>query len=83
MQIYLILINILSFILYGLDKYKAIKNKWRIPESVLLSISFLGGGIGSTLGMYAFRHKTKKKKFIFLNLLLLVILFIIIKNMST
>ncbi len=83
MQIYLILINILSFILYGLDKYKAIKNKWRIPESVLLSISFLGGGIGSTLGMYAFRHKTKKKKFIFLNLLSIVILFIIIKNMST
>ena len=61
MQIYLIIINILSFILYGIDKYKAIHNMWRIPEIVLLSISLFGGGIGSILGMYAFRHKTKKK----------------------
>lgn len=83
MSIYLIIINIISFILYGLDKYKAIINKWRIPESVLLTISFLGGGIGSLLGMYIFRHKTKKKKFIIINLISIIILIFIIKNMST
>ena len=60
MQIYLIIINILAFIIYGLDKYKAIKNKWRIPEQVLLTISLLGGSIGSIIGMYTFKHKTKK-----------------------
>ena len=63
MYIYLITINIISFILYGLDKYKAIHNKWRIPEMVLISISFLGGGVGSILGIIIFRHKTKKLKF--------------------
>ena len=83
MQIYLIIINILSFILYGIDKYKAIHNMWRIPEIVLLSISLFGGGIGSILGMYAFRHKTKKKKFIIVNIISIIILIIIIKNMST
>ena len=63
-MIYLILgINILSFILMGIDKYKAIKNKYRISENTLLLISILGGGIGSLLGMILFHHKTKKLKF--------------------
>ena len=61
--IYLIITNLIAFILYGLDKYKAIKNAWRIPESLLLTISFLGGSIGAILGMIIFRHKTKKKSF--------------------
>ena len=51
MYIYLIIINVISFILYGLDKYKAIHNLWRIPELLLISISFIGGGIGSIIGM--------------------------------
>ena len=83
MYIYLIIINIISFILYGLDKYKAINNKWRIPEMVLISISFLGGGIGSILGMITFRHKTKKISFKILNALSLLVLLYIIKNMSS
>ena len=63
-MIYLILgINILSFILMGIDKYKAIKNNYRISENTLLLISILGGGIGSLLGMILFHHKTKKLKF--------------------
>ena len=63
-MIYLILgINILSFILMGIDKYKAIKNKYRISENTLLLISILGGGIGTLLGMILFHHKTKKLKF--------------------
>ena len=79
MQIYLIIINIISFILYGLDKFKAIKNKWRIPENILLLISFLGGSIGSILGMCIFRHKTKKIKFILLNTLFLILHLYLIK----
>ena len=83
MYIYLIIINIISFILYGLDKYKAIHNMWRIPEMVLISISFLGGGIGSILGMIIFRHKTKKLSFKILNALSLLVFIYIIKNMSS
>lgn len=79
MQIYLIIINLLSFILYGLDKFKAINNKWRIPETLLLTISLLGGSIGSITGMYIFRHKTKKLKFIILNTLFLIIHIYLIK----
>jgi uncharacterized membrane protein YsdA (DUF1294 family) len=47
----------------GIDKYKAIKNNYRISENTLLLISILGGGIGSLLGMILFHHKTKKLKF--------------------
>ena len=83
MYIYLIIINIISFILYGLDKYKAINKKWRIPEMVLISISFLGGGIGSIIGMITFRHKTKKLSFKILNTLSLLVIIYIIKNMSS
>ncbi len=47
-----------------LDKYKAKKGKWRIPEKTLFIITALGGGIGTTIGMYTFRHKTQKLNFI-------------------
>ena len=48
----------------GIDKWKAKRDKWRIPESTLFMFSLLGGGIGTILGMYIFRHKTKKIRFI-------------------
>ena len=80
MYIYLIIINLISFILYGLDKYKAIHNMWRIPEIVLILVSFLGGGIGSILGMIVFRHKTKKLSFKILNTLSLIIFIYLIKT---
>ena len=57
---YLIIINVITFIMFGIDKYKAIKNKWRIKESTLLGLTFIGGTLGSMMGMYVFRHKTKK-----------------------
>lgn len=57
---YLLIINIITFILFGIDKYKAIKNKWRIKEATLLGMSFIGGALGGMFGMYVFRHKTKK-----------------------
>ena len=47
----------------GIDKFKAKRGYWRIPEGTLIMITALGGGIGTLLGMYTFRHKTKKMKF--------------------
>ena len=61
--IYIFIINTLSFILMYIDKRRAIKNKWRVSENTLMLISILGGSIGSILGMYKFRHKTKHLKF--------------------
>ena len=61
--IYLVVINILGFLIMGLDKWKAKNGKWRIPENTLLLFKILGGGIGTISGMYIFRHKTKKAKF--------------------
>lgn len=60
---YYVCINLLTFIIYGVDKLKAVKHKWRIPESSLIGVSFLGGGMGALLGMEVFRHKTKHLKF--------------------
>ena len=62
---YLLIINIFAFILYGIDKYKAKKHLWRIPEIWLLGVSVVGGSIGALTGMYTFHHKTKHLKFKF------------------
>ncbi len=61
--IYILLINLIGFFAMLIDKKKAQKGKWRIPEKTLLIITLLGGGVGTILGMYMFRHKTKKLKF--------------------
>lgn len=61
--IYLLIINLLTFCAYGIDKAKARKNKWRVPESRLLVLSAVGGSLGALLGMFVFHHKTKKWKF--------------------
>ena len=61
--IYLLLINAVAFILMLTDKYKAKKKLWRIPEVTLITIAALGGSIGSLIGMYLVRHKTKHLKF--------------------
>ena len=57
--IYLVIINLIAFLAMWLDKRKAEKSKWRIPENSLLLLVLLGGGIGGIAGMYIFRHKTK------------------------
>lgn len=62
--IYLVIVNIIGFLVMWLDKRKAIKGKWRIPEKTLFIITALGGGIGTTIGMYFFRHKTQKLQFV-------------------
>lgn len=61
--LYLLLINALGFALMLADKWKARKNLWRIPEATLMAVAALGGSVGSLLGMYAVRHKTKHLKF--------------------
>jgi len=61
--VYLLLINALGFLLMLIDKRKAQKKKWRIPEATLMTVAAIGGSIGSLLGMYTFRHKTKHIKF--------------------
>lgn len=64
LYIYLIVINAAAFLLMLIDKVKAKKNLWRIPEATLFLVAAVGGSIGSLLGMYTFRHKTKHIKFI-------------------
>ena len=61
--LFLILINLIGLGAMALDKYKAQKGYWRIPEGTLIMITVLGGGFGTIFGMYKFRHKTKKVKF--------------------
>lgn len=61
--IYLALINVVTFFLFGIDKYKAKRAKWRVRESTLLLLSVLGGSIGAWLGMKVWHHKTQHKKF--------------------
>ena len=61
--IYLVVINIIGFLAMLIDKKKAKRGEWRIPEKTLLLITLLGGGVGTIAGMYTFRHKTKKLKF--------------------
>lgn len=63
---YLLIINIMTFIIYGIDKYKSIKHQYRISEKTLIILPILGGSFGAFLGMIIFHHKTKKKKFIIL-----------------
>ena len=60
---YLLAINAVAFIKYGIDKYKAKKAKWRIPEATLLLLAVLGGSIGAWMGMKVWHHKTMHKKF--------------------
>jgi uncharacterized membrane protein YsdA (DUF1294 family) len=60
---YLIIVNVITFIVCGYDKLMAIKHLYRIPEDMLLFLSFIGGCLGFIIGMLIFRHKTKKIKF--------------------
>lgn len=61
--IYLIAINLITFLDFGIDKWKAKHGKWRTPESSLLMMAVAGGSVGAWMGMNTFRHKTKHWKF--------------------
>ena len=62
---YLIVINLVGFVLMGIDKYKAKKRAWRIPESTLFVVALIGGSLGTTIAMYLFRHKTRHWYFLY------------------
>ena len=82
--IYLIVINILGFLVMGLDKHKAKMAERRIPENTLFTFTVLGGGVGTISGMYVFHHKTKKMKFkvgMPLILILEILIFVYFKYM--
>lgn len=69
---FLVLMSFVSFFLYGLDKRRAKRGKWRIKESTLMAVGLLGGAAGSLLGMKMFRHKTRHTYFYVANTLFLV-----------
>ena len=83
---YLVIINIITFLVYGIDKWKARKSLWRIREASLLMLAVLGGSIGAWLGMKVWHHKTQHKKFkygvpaIIIVQLALIVYFIITKT---
>lgn len=61
--IYLIVVNVVTFFVYGIDKWKSKRDKWRIPEAQLLGLAVIGGSIGAWAGMKIWHHKTMHKKF--------------------
>ena len=63
--IYLVAMNVVTFFMYGIDKWKAKRSKWRISEATLLRLAVIGGSIGAWLGMRVWHHKTMHKKFQF------------------
>jgi len=62
---YVIIMNLIGFLLMGIDKRKAVKRAFRIPESTLFIVALIGGSLGSLLGMYTFRHKTRHWYFVY------------------
>lgn len=75
---YYIIINLISFVLYGIDKRKAISHQYRISEKTLFLLSLLGGVFASLLGMFLFHHKIRKPMFYFVHFISLLIHFYII-----
>lgn len=80
---YVIIMNIIGFALMGIDKHKAKKRAFRIPEATLFTVALIGGSIGSILGMYTFHHKTRHPRFVYgmpailiLQIVLLVLVFL-------
>ena len=79
---YLIVINVVSFLVYGIDKWKAKQGSWRISEATLLIFAVIGGSIGALLGMKIWHHKTMHKKFKYGLPLILIIQIILIGYLS-
>ena len=80
---YFIIMNLIGFALMGIDKYRAKKRRFRLPAATLFIVAIIGGSIGSIIGMYAFRHKTRHWYFVYgmpFILLLQIIFFIFLLN---
>ena len=82
MMIYLVVINIVGYVLMGIDKDRAKRGAWRIPEKTLFACALLGGSLGTTLGMTHFRHKTKHWYFKYGMPLILVVQVLLIKTIT-
>ena len=76
--VFYVIMTVVTFVLYGVDKAKAKKGKWRIPEKTLLLFAACFGGLGAFLGMKIFRHKTKHTSFKVLVPVFMIIQFILI-----
>jgi len=75
---YIVMINLVAFALMGIDKYKAKKKAWRIPEATLFLFAIFGGSLGSTLGMLTFHHKTRHWYFLYGMPLILIVQLVIL-----
>ncbi len=73
LYIYFAVVNVVTFVVYGVDKWKAKNGKWRIPEATLILLAAIGGAFGAKAAMTYFRHKTQHKKFTILVPLLLIV----------
>lgn len=78
LAIYFIAVNITAFAMMGVDKKKAVRHEWRIPEARLFGSALLGGGMGAVIGMYVFRHKTRHWYFVVGMPLIIILNFAII-----
>ena len=82
--VYLLIVNLITCIVYGVDKLKSIAGSWRTPEKTLLGLAFVGGSVGALAGMMIFRYKTRHMKFrilvpLFLILHIILLFFLYIK----
>ena len=75
---YFITVNVLGLVLFGIDKWKAKHDKWRISEATLLSVTAIGGSIGAWVGMKVWHHKTMHKKFKYGIPLVMVLQFVLL-----
>ncbi|MBQ6230557.1 MAG: DUF1294 domain-containing protein [Eubacterium sp.] len=75
---YYVVVNLVAFIMYGIDKSRAIKKEWRISEKSLILVSVAGGAFGALLGMHVFRHKTRHIKFQLIIPLTVIVHFVVI-----
>lgn len=80
---YLLIINLISFALFFADKQKSKRDKWRIKESTLYLVSFMGGTLGSIAAMILFHHKTKKPKFVIITIIALLFNLILLYELLT
>lgn len=81
--LFLLITNLITFIVFGIDKRKAVKGRWRIPEKTLLLMGLVFGSVGQLLGMKVFRHKTNKWYFWFCGMLSLAVQIVIIYKIFT
>ena len=78
LYVWIFLMSLITFVTFGVDKKRAVRNQYRISEKALITISLIGGGIGGWLGMRVFHHKTRKLKFLFVTFSAIFWIFIVI-----